>query len=94
MFHPITGYYYEPWHLRYIGVEAATDMANRGISTLEEYFGRGGGAGVSLNESLYTTVSDLMSVSKILSNTCIGNVLSLCMWGNSAKRLIRGKIQT
>lgn len=39
MFHPITGYYYEPWHLRYIGVEAATDMASRGISTLEEYFG-------------------------------------------------------
>ncbi|MET3173749.1 UNVERIFIED_ORG: D-alanyl-D-alanine carboxypeptidase [Arthrobacter sp. UYCu721] len=39
MFHPITGYYYEPWHLRYIGVEAATDMANRGISTVEEYFG-------------------------------------------------------
>ncbi|MFF1251041.1 D-alanyl-D-alanine carboxypeptidase family protein [Pseudarthrobacter sp. NPDC058329] len=39
MFHPITGYYYEPWHLRYIGVEAATDMVNRGINTLEEYFG-------------------------------------------------------
>jgi zinc D-Ala-D-Ala carboxypeptidase len=39
MFHPITGYYYEPWHLRYIGVEAATDMAVRGIFTLEEYFG-------------------------------------------------------
>ncbi|GAA3400269.1 M15 family metallopeptidase [Pseudarthrobacter polychromogenes] len=39
MFHPITGYYYEPWHLRYIGVEAATDMMNRGIFTLEEYFG-------------------------------------------------------
>jgi D-alanyl-D-alanine carboxypeptidase len=39
MFHETTGYYYEPWHLRYIGVEAATDMANRGIATLEEYFG-------------------------------------------------------
>jgi D-alanyl-D-alanine carboxypeptidase len=39
MFHPITGYYYEPWHLRYIGVEAATDMFARGIFTLEEYFG-------------------------------------------------------
>ncbi|WP_104062596.1 D-alanyl-D-alanine carboxypeptidase family protein [Arthrobacter sp. 4R501] len=39
MLHPITGYYYEPWHLRYIGVEAATDMATRGISTVEEYFG-------------------------------------------------------
>ncbi len=45
MFHPITGYYYEPWHLRYIGAEAATDMANRGIRTLEEYFGVGAAAG-------------------------------------------------
>lgn len=39
MLHEITGYYYEPWHLRFVGVEAATDMANRGIGTLEEYFG-------------------------------------------------------
>lgn len=39
MLHPITGYYYEPWHLRFVGVEAATDMLNRGIGTLEEYFG-------------------------------------------------------
>ena len=39
MFHETTGYYYEPWHLRYIGVDAATDMMNRGINTLEEYFG-------------------------------------------------------
>ncbi|MDQ0849306.1 D-alanyl-D-alanine carboxypeptidase [Arthrobacter sp. B3I9] len=39
MLHGITGYYYEPWHLRYIGPEAATDMKNRGIGTLEEYFG-------------------------------------------------------
>ena len=41
MFHEITGYYYEPWHLRYVGVEAATDMEHRGIRTLEEYFGLG-----------------------------------------------------
>lgn len=39
MFHDTTGYFYESWHLRYIGVEAATDMAARGIATLEEYFG-------------------------------------------------------
>ena len=26
MLHEITGYYYEPWHLRFIGVEAAGDM--------------------------------------------------------------------
>lgn len=35
----ITGYTYEPWHLRYIGVRAATDMHNRGYQTLEQYFG-------------------------------------------------------
>ena len=39
MLHEITGYYYEPWHLRYIGVEAAGEMNTRGIATLEEYFG-------------------------------------------------------
>ncbi|MDN4642694.1 M15 family metallopeptidase [Arthrobacter sp. PsM3] len=39
MLHTITGYYYEPWHLRYIGVEAAGDMSTRSIATLEEYFG-------------------------------------------------------
>ncbi|MBT2514362.1 D-alanyl-D-alanine carboxypeptidase family protein [Arthrobacter sp. ISL-30] len=39
MFHDITGYYYESWHLRYIGVEAAMDMTAKGIQTLEEYFG-------------------------------------------------------
>ncbi|MBR3122302.1 M15 family metallopeptidase [Candidatus Saccharibacteria bacterium] len=32
----ITGYAYEPWHLRYVGVEAADDIADQGI-TLEEY---------------------------------------------------------
>lgn len=39
MFHDTTGYFYESWHLRYIGVEAATDMSARGIATMEEYFG-------------------------------------------------------
>ncbi|MFJ5954768.1 D-alanyl-D-alanine carboxypeptidase family protein [Paenarthrobacter sp. NPDC092416] len=39
MFHETTGYFYESWHLRFIGLEAATDMATRGIETLEEYFG-------------------------------------------------------
>lgn len=32
----ITGYSYEPWHLRYVGVEAAREIAKLGI-TLEEY---------------------------------------------------------
>lgn len=34
----ITGYIYEPWHLRYVGVEAATAMYSRGL-TMEEYLG-------------------------------------------------------
>ena len=32
----ITGYIYEPWHFRYVGREAATEIYYRGI-TLEEY---------------------------------------------------------
>ncbi|MFD1361167.1 D-alanyl-D-alanine carboxypeptidase family protein [Lentibacillus salinarum] len=34
----ITQYQYEPWHLRYVGKAAATDIAEQGI-TLEEYLG-------------------------------------------------------
>lgn len=34
----ITGYQYEPWHIRYINVGVATEIYNRGI-TLEEYLG-------------------------------------------------------
>ena len=36
----ITGYIYEPWHLRYVGVKLATKLYNDGDwITLEEYFG-------------------------------------------------------
>jgi len=34
----ITGYKYEPWHIRYVGVDIASEIADRGI-TLEEYYG-------------------------------------------------------
>ena len=36
---PITGYEYEPYHMRYVGIELATEMHSTGISTLEEFFG-------------------------------------------------------
>jgi len=39
----ITGYQYEPWHIRYVGVELATDMRTKQIQTLEEYFNIPGG---------------------------------------------------
>lgn len=33
----ITGYQYEPWHFRYVGIEVATTMFEKDL-TLEEYF--------------------------------------------------------
>ena len=35
----ITGYEFEPWHYRYVGTEVSTAMHNKGIATLEEFFG-------------------------------------------------------
>lgn len=34
----ITGYQYEPWHLRFVGVDVATQMKTQKISTLEKFF--------------------------------------------------------
>jgi D-alanyl-D-alanine carboxypeptidase len=34
----ITGYSYEPWHFRYVGVEVSKAMHKQKISTLEEYY--------------------------------------------------------
>lgn len=34
----ITGYMYEPWHIRYLGISTATSVYNSGL-TLEEYLG-------------------------------------------------------
>ena len=34
----ITGYHYEPWHIRYVGIKAAEDIYKRKL-TLEEYLG-------------------------------------------------------
>jgi D-alanyl-D-alanine carboxypeptidase len=35
----VTGYIFEPWHYRYIGVELAAELARSGVLTLEEFFG-------------------------------------------------------
>jgi D-alanyl-D-alanine carboxypeptidase len=34
----VTGYEYEPWHLRYVGKELAVEMHRTGVQTLEEFF--------------------------------------------------------
>ncbi|MGM1029641.1 MAG: M15 family metallopeptidase [Actinomycetota bacterium] len=35
----VTGYAWEPWHLRYVGDEVSTAMHDAGVATLEEHFG-------------------------------------------------------
>jgi len=35
----ITGYEYEPWHLRYVGVPLATELQKEGFPSLETFFG-------------------------------------------------------
>lgn len=34
----VAGYSYEPWHLRYVGVPLATELHDKKISTLEDFF--------------------------------------------------------
>lgn len=34
----VTGYKYEPWHIRYLGIEKAKEISDSGL-TLEEYYG-------------------------------------------------------
>jgi D-alanyl-D-alanine carboxypeptidase len=34
-----TGYTYEPWHLRYVGVQLATSYSKTGMKTLEDFWG-------------------------------------------------------
>jgi D-alanyl-D-alanine carboxypeptidase len=35
----VTGFKYEPWHVRYVGVDLASQMREDGTVTLEEFFG-------------------------------------------------------
>jgi len=40
----VTGYIWEPWHIRYVGIDIATH--NRGMVTPEEYLGAGPARGM------------------------------------------------
>lgn len=39
----ITGYEPEPWHMRYVGIELASELHRTGTTTLEKFFGVSGG---------------------------------------------------
>ncbi len=34
----VTGFNWEPWHLRYVGLDLAAEMRTEGVTTLEEFF--------------------------------------------------------
>ena len=53
----ITGYAYEPWHIRYVGVDLATKLTEDNL-TLEEYYGYQPSASVQ-NEEFYGTAIDV-----------------------------------
>ncbi len=36
----ITGYEFEPWHIRYVGTQVSTAMREQNIDTYEEYYGK------------------------------------------------------
>jgi zinc D-Ala-D-Ala carboxypeptidase len=38
-FDAVTGYFAEPWHLRYLGVTVAKDLTKRGFHSHEQYLG-------------------------------------------------------
>lgn len=40
-----TGYIYEPWHVRYVGTDLATEMHKTNTTTLEDFFGTGNAPG-------------------------------------------------
>jgi D-alanyl-D-alanine carboxypeptidase len=35
----VTGFKFEPWHVRYVGAALATEMVRTGVLTMEEFFG-------------------------------------------------------
>jgi zinc D-Ala-D-Ala carboxypeptidase len=35
----VTGFKFEPWHVRFVGVALATEMHTTGVQTMEEFFG-------------------------------------------------------
>lgn len=72
----ITGYSYEPWHIRYVGVVPATIISDNHL-TLEEYLMNFNGILVVNKESNMTSRDVVNEVSKILGIKKIGHTGTL-----------------
>ena len=66
----ITGYSYEPWHIRYVGVEPAKEIMSQGI-TLEEYLGQipETAAKVDMGESILYDEEDMADAVRVIKET-------------------------
>jgi hypothetical protein len=77
----ITGYRPEPWHVRYVGREAATEIATRGL-TLEEYFRAHPERGESGSCSDCPAPASRTKCGRVTAaGTCRGTVLTWCYDG-------------
>lgn len=72
----ITGYNYEPWHIRYVGTVAANIIYENNL-TLEEYLTKFGGVLVVNKEKGVTSFDVVKEVSKILGIKKIGHTGTL-----------------
>lgn len=72
----ITGYNYEPWHIRYVGLVPATIIYNNNL-TLEEYLNEFSGVLVINKEKNMTSRDVVNKVSKILGIKKIGHTGTL-----------------
>jgi len=80
----LTGFRYEPWHVRFVGTDVAKDVKSSGL-TLEEYFEQHPDIatwGDCSDCTLTTSRSDCTGVSQ--QGACSGTVLQWCMHGASA----------
>lgn len=80
----VTGFRYEPWHVRFVGTEIAKGVQRSGI-TLEEYFEQHPDIatwGDCTDCPLASSRSDCAAVSE--QGACAGSVLEWCLQGASA----------
>jgi hypothetical protein len=80
----VTGFRYEPWHVRFVGTDVAKDV-QRSATTLEEYFEQHPDIatwGDCTDCPLASSRSDCAAVSE--QGNCAGSVLQWCLQGAAA----------
>jgi hypothetical protein len=78
----VTGFRFEPWHFRFVGVDVARDVAQRPGSTLEELFASKPGLGESGDCSDCTRPESNSSCDGLTEQgTCTGTLMQWCFKG-------------